>query len=175
MIRLKSEGNIKKLENCDEDRFISPIVIICKKDKSIKLALDSKFLNKQIYKNKYQMPNIHELVDNVVPQISNNSAGEVWFTNLDLKNAHSQLSLDNFASKQCNFSLVGGDISGTYQFLTGFYGLGDMPNEFQRVMDSTLGNIPFTNFYLDDILVASKGSFIDHKKIVYKNLSTLDS
>ena len=113
------------------------------------------------------MPNIHELVDNVTAQISNNSAGEVWLTNLDLKNAYSQLSLDNFTSSQCNFSLVGGDITGTYQFLTGFYGLCEMPNEFQRVMDSTLGNIPFINCYLDDILVASKGSFIDHKKIVY--------
>ena len=130
LYRLKSEGHIKKLENGDEDRFISPIVITCKKDKSIKLALDSKFINKQIYKNKYQIPNIHELVDNVAAQISNNSAGEVWFTNLDLKNAYSQLSLDNFTSSQCNFSLVGGDITGTYQFLTGFYGLGDMPNEF---------------------------------------------
>ena len=58
LCRLKSEGPIKKLENCDEDRFISPIVITCKKDKSRKLALDSKFINKQIYKNKYQMPNI---------------------------------------------------------------------------------------------------------------------
>ena len=62
------------------------------------------------------MPNIHELVDNVAAQISNNSAGEVWFTNLDLKNAYSQLSLDNYTSSQCNFSLVGGDITGTYQF-----------------------------------------------------------
>ena len=165
--RLKAEGHIKKLENCDEDRFISPIVITCKKDKSIKLALDSKFINKQIYKNKYQMPNIHELVDNVAAQITNDSVGEVWFTNLDLKNAYSQLALDKFTSNQCNFSIVGGDITGTYQFLTGFYGLGDMPNEFQRVMDSTLGSIPFTNCYLDDILISSKGSFLDHKAIVY--------
>ena len=29
--RLKDEGHIKKLENCDEDRFISPILITCKK------------------------------------------------------------------------------------------------------------------------------------------------
>ena len=46
--RIKDEGHIKKLENCDEDRYISPIVITCEKDKSIKLALDSKFINKQI-------------------------------------------------------------------------------------------------------------------------------
>ena len=38
-------------------------------------------------------------------------------------------------SRQCNFSIVGGSITGTYRFKKGFYGLGDMPNEFQRVMD----------------------------------------
>ena len=121
------------------------------------------------------MPNIHELIDKVASQISTNSAGEVWFTNLDLKSAYRQFSLDLFTSSQCNFSLVGGDITGTYQFLTGFYGLGDMPNEFQRVMDSTIGNIPSFNCYLDDILVASKGSFFDHKNNVYKILSNLDN
>ena len=50
--RLKNEGHFKKLQYCDENRFISLIVITCRKDKSIKLALDSKFINKQIYKNK---------------------------------------------------------------------------------------------------------------------------
>ena len=120
------------------------------------------------------MPNIHEQIDNVAAQITNDSVGEVWFTNLDLKNAYSQLSLDKFTSNQCTFSIVGGDITGTYQFLTGFYGLGDMPSEFQRVMDSTLGSIPFTNCYLDDILIASKGTFLDYKDIVLKILSTLD-
>ena len=49
-----------------------------------------------------------------------------------------------------------------------------MPDEFQRVMDSSLGTIPFTNCYLDDILIASKGSFLDHKNIVFKILSFLD-
>ena len=138
------------------------------------MALDSKFISKQIYKKKYQMPNIHDMVDNVAAQKAKNSVGEVWFTNLDLKNAYSQLALDKFTSSQCNFSIVGGDITGTYQFLNGFYGLGDMRNKFQRVMDSTLSSIPFTNCYLDDILIAFKGSFLDHKNIVLKFLSTLD-
>ena len=120
------------------------------------------------------MPNIHELVDNVAAKIASDSVGKVWFTNLDLKNAYSQLALDKFTSNQCNFSIVGGDITGTYQFLTGFYDLGDMPNEFQRVMDSTLGSIPFTNCYLDGLLIASKGTFLDHKNIVLKLLSRLE-
>ena len=98
------------------------------------------------------MPNFHELVNNVASQISNNSAGEVWFTNLDLKNAYSQLSLDNFTSSQCNFSLVGGDITGSYQFLTSF-------------MDPAICRMNFKESW----------SFNHHKKIVYKSLFTLDS
>ena len=83
------------------------------------------------------MPNIHELIENFAAQIASDSVGEVWCTNLDFKNAYSQLALDKFTSDQCNFSIVRGDTTVTYQFLTGFYGLGDMPNEFQRLMDST--------------------------------------
>ena len=36
-----------------------------KKDGSVKLALESRELNKQVHKNKYQMPNIEELMDTV--------------------------------------------------------------------------------------------------------------
>ena len=64
--------------------------------------------------------------------------------------------------------------TGTYRFLTGFYGLIDMPNEFQRVMDSVLKKIPFTNCYIDDILEALKGSLKEHKAIVHKILTILD-
>ena len=49
-----------------------------------------------------------------------------------------------------------------------------MPNEFQRVMNSLLKNIPFKNCYIDDILVASRGSLEDHKATVYKILPILD-
>ena len=119
------------------------------------------------------MPNIRELIDNVALQISEKSNGRFWFSNLDLKNAYSQLKLCDQTSKQCNFSIVGGETTGTYQFLMGFYGLGDMPNEFQRVMDSVLKNIPFTNCYIDNILVASRGTLEEHKIIVYKILSIL--
>ena len=104
--RMETEGHIIKLEKCDEDCFISPILITRKKDGSIKLALDSKILNNQICKNKYQMPE--------------KSNGEVWFRNLDPKNAYSQLKFGDQTSKQCNFSVVGGETTGTYQFLLDF-------------------------------------------------------
>ena len=164
-----------KLNKCDEDCFINPIVITRKKDVSIKLALDSKLLNNQIFKKKYQMPNIHELIDNIALQESSKESGEVWLSSLYLKNAYSQLKLCTDTSKQCNFSIVGCETTGTYRFLTGFYGLGDMPNELRRVMDSLIKDIPFTNCFIDDILIASKGSLNEHKAILSKFLNYLDN
>ena len=59
--------------------------------------------------------------------------------------------------------------------LTGFYGLGDTPNEFQRVIDSLLRDIPFTNCYIDDILIASKGSLHERRAILWKILNFIES
>ena len=116
------------------------------------------------------MPNIHELIDNIALQLSSKESGELWFSSLDLKNAYSQLQLCTDTSKQCNFIIVESETTGIYRFSTGFYGMGDMPNNFQRVMDSLLKDIPFTNGYIDDILIASKGSLNEHKAILSKML-----
>ena len=51
----------------------------------------------------------------------------------------------------------------------------DMQNEFKRVMDSLLKHIPFTNCYIDDILIASKASLEEHKAIPCKTLNILES
>ena len=61
-------------------------------------------------------------------------------------------------TRQCNFSIVGGSTTDTYRFKTGFYGSGDMPNEFQRELDSKLGHLPAVQVHLDDILIATIGS-----------------
>ena len=128
--QLLRDGHIKKLSRCSEDCFIFPIVITAKRDGSIKLALNSKLLNKQIFRNRYQMPYLFELIDNVAVTISGHNEDKIWFSSIDLKYANSQIPLSKKASNQCNFRIVGGDVIDPYRFKTGFYGLGDMPNEF---------------------------------------------
>ena len=63
--KLLDEKHIIKFNSCSDKNFISPIVITVKRDKTVKLALDSKILNKSIHKNKYQMPNIDNLIDTI--------------------------------------------------------------------------------------------------------------
>ena len=54
---LQNNDNIIKLDKCSAKNFISPIVITVKRDKTKKLAMDSKVINKANHKNKYQMQN----------------------------------------------------------------------------------------------------------------------
>ena len=78
------------------------------------------------------MPNLNEMVDNVALAISGNTEDPVWFSIIDLKYVYSQMKLSEATSRQCNFNIVGGTITGTYRFKSGFYGLGDKPNEYQQ-------------------------------------------
>ena len=109
------------------------MVIPVKGDKTVKLALDSKILNKSIHKNKYQMPNIDNLIDTIQQNLNTIVSQETrYFSTLDLKYAYSQLNLDPETARPCNFNIISGEGTGTYGFITGFYGLTDMPAAFQK-------------------------------------------
>ena len=102
-----------------------------KKDQTIKLARNSKMLNKAIQKNKYQLPSIDTLIESISQQISAPaSQNTTYFISLDLKYAYSQLNLDIKTANHFNFNIISSDMTGTYQFETRFYGLTDMPAEF---------------------------------------------
>ena len=174
--KLFQQGHIEKLQECSDKNFISPIVITVKKDKSVKLALDSKILHKSIHKNKYQMPNIDSLIDSISQHINNsNQVENVYFSTIDLKYAYSQLNLHPDTARHCNFNIICGDATGTYRFKTGFYGLTDMPAEFQTAMDYTLVGLSNTYCFLDDIIVVSKGIKESHLKYVYDCLRKLEA
>ena len=172
--KLLSEGHITKLDKCTSDCFIAPIVITVKKEDSIKLVLDAKPINRQLYRNRYQMPNVDELIDEVSQIVTAKTLSTLYFTVLDLKYAYSQLRLTAETAKQCNFNMVGGQATGTYRFLAGFYGLADMPAEYQKAMDCTLNHAKNTFCFLDDILIVSKGGKIELEKLVLDVLKKLD-
>ena len=173
---LLNTNQIIKLEKCSDQVFISPVVITVKHDHSIKLALDSKLLNDAIDKNKYRMQSIDNLMDSVAKYISDNKKkqGNFLFSKVDLKYAYSQIPLHPEIRKHCNFNNLGGKSTGTYQFVNGFYGLSDMPTTFQKTLDKTLENIDNKFNFLDDILIITKGSTLDHEQDIYKALSRLD-
>ena len=172
--KLIQEGHIAKLNKCTSEHFISPIVITARKDGLVKLATDAKPMNDQIHNNQYQMPNLLELLDSAAQIITSSKVGDVWFRLLDLKYAFSQIPLSDGVSSQCNFNIVCGEQTGTYRFKTGFYGLTDMPKEFQKAMENTLQGLSGVFCFLDDILIVSEGSVVDHNILVDKVFARLD-
>ena len=92
------------------------------------MALDAKPINRQLYKNKYQMPNVDELLDGVSQIVTAKTQGTLFFTVLDLKYAYSQLRLTAETAKQCNFNIVGGQATGNFSdrvLWAGRYALGN--------------------------------------------------
>ena len=65
---------------------------------------------------------------------------------------------------------------GTYRFKTGFYGLTDMPAEFQKLWTtpSLIHRTPIAYCFLDDILIFSKRLEEEHKEYVLNCLKRLD-
>ena len=133
------------------------------------MALESRELNKQVHKNKYQKPNIDELVDSISQIIAERKAEDVYFTTLDLTYAYGQASLEQKTSEQCNCSLVGGKSTGTY-----CYGLTSKPAEFQKFIDNLLKEFPQANAFINDILIASKGTKVEHIASVERILKKLN-
>ena len=145
-------------ENC----FVSPAAITVKKDKSVKIALDSKKLNEATTKTKSQMPNMEELISKISRKISERKEGEIWLTKLDFNYAYGQIKLDDETQNLCIFTITGGEFTGYYRLLKGFYGLADIPTIFQERIDKTL---EFKHLaWLDDIIIVTKRTIENTKR-----------
>ena len=172
--RLLKEGHIEKIDEIKDDVFIQPTVISVKKDRSVKIALDARALNHEIDKDKYQMPNLDNLLDLVAEKLDTEE-GEAWFSSVDLTYAYGQVPLHQLRPKHCNYQIFGGKSTGTYRFITGVYGLSVTPTEFQKVMDNLVAKFRKVFVFLDDILIVTKGTKKGHLDKVREILKSLDA
>ena len=170
--KLMKQRHIEKANNIDENCFVSPAVITVKKHESIKTALDSRKPNEITVKTVAQMPNMEELISRISRKIADGPADEILISKFDLDYAYGQLLLSREARNLCIFAVTGGNFTGYYRFLKGFYGLADIPTVFQEKIDQTLENKHPA--WLDDIIVVTKGSKEEHKKELIDVLTRLE-
>ena len=78
------------------------------------------------------MPNMDSLIQTISQTLSTAPQETAYFTTLDLQYAYSQLNLHSDTACHCNFNLESGDMTGTYRYKTGFYGLTDIFAKFQK-------------------------------------------
>ena len=170
--RLIKNGYLERAMEITEACFVSTAVSTVKKDKSLKTALESKKLNEATIKRKAQMPNMEALISRISRKISEETEREIMITKLDFDYAYGQLILHEQTRYLCIFTVTGGEFTGYYRFLKGFYGLADKPTIFQELIDKTL------NFkhpaWLDDIVIVTKGSVEKHETEVKETVKKLE-
>jgi len=89
-----SSGVLKKVDHPTD--WVSNLVVVERKDGSLRLCLDPKDLNKAIKCEHYKIPTMQE--------ISAEFAGKTVFSTLDLQDGYWKIQLDEESSLLCTFS-----------------------------------------------------------------------
>ncbi|CAM4553814.1 unnamed protein product [Lepidochelys olivacea] len=141
--------------------WASPVVLVPKKDGSVRFCVDYRKLNAITVSDAYPMPRPDELLDKL--------GGARYLTTMDLTKGYWQVPLDADARLKSAFITP----LGLYEFLTLPFGLKGAPATFQRLVDQLLrGMESFAVAYIDDICVFSQ-TWEDHVSQVRQVLDRL--
>lgn len=143
--------------------YINPVVIVKKKNDTIRLCLDARLLN-QITKSQFDSP---QTADTLISSIGKNTI----FSKLDLKNSFWLIPLHPDSRKYTGFS-VDGHI---FQFKVVPFGLQSASSALVRAMQAILDPYEqFCSHYIDDILIFSETieKHSQHLKIILEALDT---
>jgi hypothetical protein len=140
----------------------SPALFVKKKDGSLRMCVDYRPLNAVTIKNKYLLPRIDVLFDQL--------AGAQVFSKIDLRSGYHQIKIRASDVPKTAFSTR----YGLYEFLVMSFGLTNAPAYFMYLMNSVFMNEldKFVVVFIDDILIysKSKGEHAKHLRIVLQRL-----
>ena len=155
-LRKQLEEGLDKLLriNCVEaanSPYASSIVLVKKKDGSLRLCVDYRSINKDTIPDWYPLPRLDELID----AIGNQKAK--YFPTLDLMCGYHQVKMEEKSKAMTAFICDRGLI----QYCRMLFSLTNAPATFQRLMEKLFAGWNFVFIYLDDILIASR-TFSEH-------------
>ncbi|XP_037976041.2 uncharacterized protein K02A2.6 [Plutella xylostella] len=161
--RQVEEWLAKEIIRPSYSEYASPLVLVTKKDGSIRVCVDYRKINQKMIKDEYPLPVIDDHIDKL-------SKSRV-FSTLDLKNGFFHLPVEEESVKYTAF--VTSSPEGQYEFLRAPFGLSICPKYFSRFI-----NIIFREqiasgivlIFIDDVIILAENEeeAIERLKIVLK-------
>ena len=133
------------IEPCQSE-WASNIVLVKKKDGSVRFCVDYRKLNDITRKDAYPLPRIDTCLDRL--------SGSVWYSTFDLRSGFHQVEVDPADVNKTTFICH----RGTFRFPRMPFGLCNAPATFQRLMDLVMTGLTYETclIYLDDLIVFSQ-------------------
>ena len=140
----------------------SPAIFVGKKDSSIRMCIDYRQLNEVTIKNKYPLPRIDDLFDQL--------SGAKVFSKIDLRTGYHQLKIKREEIPKIAFTTR----YGLYEYTVMSFGLTNAPAFFMHMMNKVFMEYldKFVVVFIDDIMVYSKNEEEnkEHLRLVLEKL-----
>ncbi|KAL0537464.1 hypothetical protein IC582_026442 [Cucumis melo] len=138
------------------------VLFVKKKDGSMRLCIDYRELNKVTVKNRYPLPRIDDLFDQL--------QGATVFSKIDLRSGYHQLRIRDGDIPKTAFR----SRYGHYEFVVMSFDLTNAPAVFMDLMNRVFKNFldSFVIVFIDDILIYSKTE-AEHEEHFHQVLETL--
>lgn len=132
--------------------YSSNVVLVRKKDGSLRFCIDFRKLNSRTVRDAYTLPRIDDTIDTLI--------GAKYFSKLDLRSGYWQVEIEEDSKHKTAFTV--GNM-GFYECNRMAFGLTNAPATFQRLMERCMGelNLKECLIFLDDILIFSE-TFEEH-------------